>query len=222
MKILLAFLVIVFFPCLIISCRQEEPKKEQTQNTTNKIEQKMEEQKDTTAKQDTLSKTEDEAVKEENKGGNIMKLETSMGIIKIKLFTDKAPMTAKHISGLVKKGFYDGIIFHRVIDNFMIQTGDPTGTGRGGSGTRIKDEFGPGLKHNKAGIVSMANAGPDTGDSQFFICLAPQPHLDGKHAVFGEVIDGMDVVQKIGKTRTGTMDRPVEEIKINKATMVTK
>ncbi|MBN1634240.1 MAG: peptidylprolyl isomerase [Ignavibacteria bacterium] len=151
-----------------------------------------------------------------------MKLETSMGIIKIKLFTDKAPMTAKHISGLVKKGFYDGIIFHRVIDNFMIQTGDPTGTGRGGSGTRIKDEFGPGLKHNKAGIVSMANAGPDTGDSQFFICLAPQPHLDGKHAVFGEVIDGMDVVQKIGKTRTGTMDRPVEEIKINKATMVTK
>lgn len=221
MKNLLTLLVLLFFSVLIISCGKEEPKKEQIQDTTKKIEQKMEEKKDTTAKQDTVKK-EDEAVKEESKGGDIMKLETTMGVIKIKMFTDKAPMTTKHISGLVKKGFYDGIIFHRVIDGFMLQTGDPTGTGRGGSGTRIKDEFGPGLKHNKAGIVSMANAGPNTGDSQFFICLGPQPHLDGKHAVFGEVISGMDVVQKIGKTKTGSGDRPVEEIKIIKATMVSK
>lgn len=221
MKNLLTLFVLAFFTVLIISCGKEEPKKEQIQDTTKKIEQKMEEKKDTTANQDTVKK-EDEAVKEETKGGDIMKLETTMGVIKIKMFTDKAPMTTKHISGLVDKGFYDGIIFHRVIDGFMLQTGDPTGTGRGGSGTRIKDEFGPGLKHNKAGIVSMANAGPNTGDSQFFICLDPQPHLDGKHAVFGEVISGIDVVQKIGKTKTGAGDRPVEEIKIIKATMVSK
>lgn len=221
MKNLLTLLVLLFFSVLIISCGKEEPKKEQIQDTTKKIEQKMEEKKDTTTKQDTVKK-EDEAVKEDSKGGNIMKLETTMGVIKIKMFTDKAPMTTKHISGLVEKGFYNGIIFHRVIDGFMLQTGDPTGTGRGGSGTRIKDEFGPGVKHNKAGIVSMANAGPNTGDSQFFICLGPQPHLDGKHAVFGEVISGMDVVTKIGKTKTGSGDRPVEEIKIIKATMVSK
>jgi cyclophilin family peptidyl-prolyl cis-trans isomerase len=214
MKNSLTLLVLLFFSVLIISCGKEEPKKEQIQDTTKKIEQKMEEKKDTTAKQDT--------VKKEDEGGDIMKLETTMGIIKIKMFTDKAPMTTKHISGLVEKGFYNGIIFHRVIDGFMLQTGDPTGTGRGGSGTRIKDEFGPGLKHSKAGIVSMANAGPNTGDSQFFICLDPQPHLDGKHAIFGEVISGMDVVQKIGKTKTGPGDRPVEEIKIIKATMVSK
>jgi cyclophilin family peptidyl-prolyl cis-trans isomerase len=222
MKKLLALFVLVMFSVLVISCGKEEPKKEQLQDTTKKLEQKMEEKKDTTIKQDTVTKKEDEALKEETKGGDIMKLETSMGVIKIKMFTDKAPMTTKHISGLVEKGFYNGIIFHRVIDGFMIQTGDPTGTGRGGSGTRIKDEFGPGLNHNKAGIVSMANAGPNTGDSQFFICLDPQPHLDGKHAIFGEVISGMDVVRKIGKVKTGPGDRPVDEVKIIKATMVDK
>lgn len=220
MKNLLTLFVLTFISVLIISCGKEEPKKEQLQDTTKKTEQKMEEKKDTTLKQDTVTNKDDEAVKEESKGGDIMKLETSMGVIKIKMFTDKAPMTTKHISGLVEKGFYNGIIFHRVIEGFMIQTGDPTGTGRGGSGTKIKDEFGPGLKHSKAGIVSMANAGPNTGDSQFFICLDPQPHLDGRHAIFGEVINGMDVVQKIGKTKTGPGDRPIEEVKIIKATMV--
>lgn len=220
MKKLLTMLVFVLFTVLLLSCDKEEPKKEQLQDTTKKIEQKMEEKKDTATKQDTVTRKEDEAVKEESKGGDVMKLETSMGVIKVKMFTDKAPMTTKHISGLVDKGFYNGIIFHRVIDGFMIQTGDPTGTGRGGSGTKIKDEFGPGLKHNKAGIVSMANAGPNSGDSQFFICLDPQPHLDGKHAIFGEVINGIDVVKKIGKTKTGPGDRPIDEVKIIKATMV--
>jgi len=220
MKNLLTILVTFLFALTIGSCGNEEEKQTTEKKDTIKTEvKKMEEKKDTIK---TDESNGDDAVKEEKKGGNILKLETSMGVIKIKMFTDKAPLTTGHISGLVNKEFYDGIIFHRVIDGFMIQTGDPTGTGRGGSGTKIKDEFGPGLKHNKAGIVSMANAGPNTGDSQFFICLDAQPHLDDKHAVFGEVISGMDVVKKIGKTKTSAGDRPVEEVKIIKATMVSE
>ena len=104
----------------------------------------------------------------------------------------------------------------------MIQGGDPKGTGTGGSDKTIQDEFGPGLKHSKAGMLSMANRGPNTGTSQFFITLAPTPHLDGKHAIFGEVIDGMDVVKKIGKVKTGQGDRPETEVKMTKVTMVDK
>jgi peptidyl-prolyl cis-trans isomerase A (cyclophilin A) len=149
----------------------------------------------------------------------VAQLETSMGTIKIKLFTKEAPLTSQNFIDLINKGFYDGIIFHRVIDGFMIQGGDPTGTGMGGSGKKIPDEFGPGLKHSKAGILSMANAGPNTGESQFFITLAATPWLDGHHAIFGEVIEGMDVVSAIGKVKTGLNDRPVEEVKIIKATI---
>ncbi len=145
-----------------------------------------------------------------------------MGTIKIKLFTKEAPVTTANFIGLVNKGFYNGIIFHRIIDGFMIQGGDPTGTGRGGSGTKIKDEFGPGLSHSKAGILSMANSGPNTGESQFFITLAPTLHLDGKHAIFGEVIDGMDVVKKIGKVKTAPGDKPVVDVKMTKVTMTDK
>lgn len=137
---------------------------------------------------------------------------TEKGTITIELFKDKAPKTAENFMTLAKKRFYDGIIFHRVISGFMIQTGDPEGTGRGGPGFMIPDEFGQGLKHSTEGIVSMANAGPNTGGSQFFITLAPTPWLDGKHAIFGKVISGMDVVKAIGSVKTVPGDRPLDDI----------
>ncbi|MDD4877634.1 MAG: peptidylprolyl isomerase [Candidatus Nanoarchaeia archaeon] len=147
-------------------------------------------------------------------------LETSMGNIKIQLFDDKVPVTAGNFQKLVSDGFYNGVIFHRVIPDFMIQGGDPTGTGMGGPGYKIKDEFDSSLRHSKAGILSMANAGPNTGGSQFFITLAATPWLDGRHAVFGEVIEGMDVVTAIGKTPVGAQDRPRTDVVINKAYVV--
>ncbi|MDR1943660.1 MAG: peptidylprolyl isomerase [Synergistaceae bacterium] len=142
--------------------------------------------------------------------------ETSMGEFEIELFSDLAPNTCRNFIKLAEKKFYDGVIFHRVIDGFMIQGGDPTGTGTGGSGNRIPDEFGKGLKHDAPGILSMANAGPDTGDSQFFITLAPTSWLDGKHAIFGKVISGMDVVEAIGRVKTDPADKPVRDVVINK------
>ncbi|MDR1871124.1 MAG: peptidylprolyl isomerase [Deltaproteobacteria bacterium] len=138
---------------------------------------------------------------------------TNQGVFKVELFTDKAPETAGNFIALAEKKFYDGTIFHRVIDDFMIQGGDPTGTGTGDPGYKIKDEFGPGLAHSGPGILSMANAGPNTGGSQFFITLAATPWLDGKHAIFGQVIEGLDVVKAIGHTPT-RRDRPVDEVKI--------
>jgi cyclophilin family peptidyl-prolyl cis-trans isomerase len=139
-------------------------------------------------------------------------IETNHGTIEAELFSDLAPKTAANFIELAKKGFYDGVIFHRVIDGFMIQGGDPTGTGRGGPGYKIDDEFGRGLAHTQAGIFSMANAGPNTGGSQFFITLAATPWLDGKHAIFGRVTKGLDVVKAIGKVRTGSGDRPVDAV----------
>jgi peptidyl-prolyl cis-trans isomerase A (cyclophilin A) len=140
--------------------------------------------------------------------------DTTAGTFQVELFEDKAPITTKNFIDLAEKGFYDGTIFHRVIDGFMIQGGDPTGTGRGGPGYTIKDEFHKDLRHTEAGLLSMANAGPNTGGSQFFVTLAPTSWLDNKHAIFGKVSSGMDIVQKIGKTRTQPGDRPVEEQKI--------
>jgi len=147
-------------------------------------------------------------------------LETSMGNIKIQLFNDKVPVTAGNFQKLVTDGFYNGVIFHRVIPDFMIQGGDPTGTGMGGPGYKIKDEFVSSLRHTKAGILSMANSGPNTGGSQFFITLAPTPWLDGKHAIFGEVIEGMDVVEEIGAVARDASDKPRTDIVINKAYVV--
>jgi peptidyl-prolyl cis-trans isomerase A (cyclophilin A) len=141
--------------------------------------------------------------------------DTSNGTFTAELFLDVAPVTAGNFVKLAKDGFYDGVVFHRVIDGFMIQGGDPTGTGRGGPGYTIKDEFAPGLKHDTEGMFSMANAGPNTGGSQFFITLAATPWLDGKHAIFGRVTEGMDVVRAIGKVKTGAGDRPVKEVKMN-------
>ena len=145
--------------------------------------------------------------------------ETSMGTFKCRLDTKNAPLTTKNFIDLSKKGFYNGLTFHRVIDGFMIQGGDPKGNGTGGPGYTIKDEFSPELKHNRPGTLSMANAGPDTGGSQFFVTLAATPWLDGKHAVFGYVTEGMDVVQKIGHARTDASDRPVFPVVIRKITI---
>lgn len=151
---------------------------------------------------------------------NVVLLKTTMGDIKIELYNDM-PITTENFKSLVEKGFYNGVIFHRVIDRFMIQGGDPQGTGMGGPGYTIKDEFThKGGNKNDRGTISMANAGPNTGGSQFFINLVNNNFLDTKHPAFGKVIEGMDVVDKIGKTQTGANDRPVKEVKILEAKLV--
>src|SRR5512136_2199830 len=145
-------------------------------------------------------------------------LNTSMGDITLQLYDDM-PITAGNFQKLVEKGFYDGTIFHRIIDGFMIQGGDPTGTGRGGPGYAIKDEF---TDHNKnhRGTISMANAGPNTGGSQFFINLVDNNYLDKAHPVFGEIIEGMDVIDKIGEVRTDAKDRPLKDVMILSAKVI--
>ena len=160
--------------------------------------------------------------KGENKAvskNRIAEFTTNKGTFEVELFEDKAPITTKNFIDLSEKGFYDGLIFHRVIDGFMIQGGDPNGNGTGGPGYTIPDEFDPALKHDDEGILSMANAGPNTGGSQFFITLAATPWLDNHHAVFGKVIEGMDVVRDIGHTQTGYGDRPVHDVVIEKITI---
>lgn len=142
--------------------------------------------------------------------------DTNKGKFSIELFEDKAPITTGNFIKLSNDGFYNGLIFHRVIPNFMIQGGCPEGTGRGGPGYTIKDEFHPDLKHNTKGILSMANAGPNSGGCQFFITVVPTPWLDGHHSVFGKVIEGMDIVDNISKVETGRNDRPLQDIVINK------
>jgi cyclophilin family peptidyl-prolyl cis-trans isomerase len=145
--------------------------------------------------------------------------ETSKGNFRVELFEDKAPITAKNFITLANKGFYDKLIFHRVIDGFMIQGGDPNGNGTGGPGYKIPDEFNRELRHSSEGMLSMANAGPNTGGSQFFITLAPTPHLDDKHAIFGRVIEGMEVVRSIGKVKVNSQDKPLENVVIQKVTI---
>ena len=145
--------------------------------------------------------------------------ETNHGTFEIELFEDKAPITVKNFIDLAEKGFYNGLIFHRVIDGFMIQGGDPNGMGTGGPGYTIPDEFHKDLKHNDEGILSMANAGPNTGGSQFFITLAATPWLDGHHSVFGKVVKGMDVVREIGKVDTDFQDKPLAKVVMEKVTI---
>ena len=149
-----------------------------------------------------------------------IKFTTNKGVFVAEMFEDKAPLTTKNFIELVEKGFYDGIIFHRVIEGFLILGGVPTGTGMGGPGYKIKDEFGEGLKHDDEGILSMANAGPNTGGSQFFITLAPTPWLNGHHAIFGKVVEGMDVVRLIGVVPTDFRDRPREAVTMEKVEVV--
>jgi peptidylprolyl isomerase len=148
----------------------------------------------------------------------LVRLETTMGNITIELRPDM-PVTAGNFAKLVGQGYYDNTIFHRVIDGFMVQGGDPTGTGRGGPGYTIRDEF-TANNHNLRGTIAMANAGPNTGGSQFFINLVDNTFLDPKHPVFGKVVEGMDVVDRIGKVRTDSNDRPVTPVKILKATIL--
>jgi cyclophilin family peptidyl-prolyl cis-trans isomerase len=136
------------------------------------------------------------------------RIETDLGEIDIELFAEKAPKTVNNFVFLAREGFYDGVIFHRVISDFMAQTGDPTGQGSGGPGYRFEDEFGPGLKHDGKGIVSMANAGANTNGSQFFITHRATPHLDGKHAVFGRVVEGLDVLMSIQPRDPGNRGAP--------------
>lgn len=167
---------------------------------------------------DTISPTTKETTTNQEKDmdrGEMAKkavIETSKGEIQIGLYTEKAPKTTQNFIDLIEKGFYDGLIFHRVIEGFMVQGGDPNGNGSGGPGYEIEDEFDDALTHSKKGILSMANRGPNTGGSQFFITLAETPWLDGKHAVFGEVISGEDVLMEIGTTETALQDKPVEDI----------
>jgi peptidyl-prolyl cis-trans isomerase A (cyclophilin A) len=139
-------------------------------------------------------------------------IETNMGTMEFELFEEKAPITAKNLIDLAEKGFYDGVIFHRVVEGFVIQGGDPTGTGMGDAGYTIPDEFHPDLKHDAIGILSMANSGPNTGSSQFFITLAPTPHLDGRHSVFGKLIKGEDVLLAIGSVEVNEKDRPLTDV----------
>lgn len=142
------------------------------------------------------------------------KIDTNSGTFTAELFEDRAPETAGNFIKLAESGFYDGVIFHRVIADFMIQGGDPNGTGTGGPGYTIPDEFHPELRHDEPGVLSMANAGPDTGGSQFFITLAATPWLDDRHAVFGKVAGGMEVIEAISSMETGRNDRPVDEVRI--------
>jgi cyclophilin family peptidyl-prolyl cis-trans isomerase len=222
-KLFNLFVISLFaFAVLFSGCGKEEVK-EKPKTEEKKVDTVKQQTTAIEIKKDTTKKDDGEVKKEETSTGNIMKIETTMGTIKIKLFPDKAPKTVEQIKGLVNKGFYNGIIFHRVISGFMIQGGDPTGTGTQGSGKTIPDEFGNGLKHNKEGVVAMANTGrPNSQDSQFFITLAPQPHLDGKYTIFGEVVSGIDVVEKIGKVKTGPNDKPVEDVKMKTVTMTDK
>lgn len=150
-------------------------------------------------------------------------LETNLGDVQLELYWDHAPRTCKNFAELAKRGYYNGVVFHRVISDFMIQGGDPTGTGRGGTsiyGQKFEDEIHPDLRFTGAGILAMANSGPNTNGSQFFITLGPTPYLDNKHTIFGRVSSGMRVVQRLGAVAVDAQDRPKEDIKIYKGRVV--
>lgn len=149
-----------------------------------------------------------------------MQIDTSMGSFTVELYYKHAPRTVKNFLELSKRGYYDGTKYHRIIRDFVIQGGDPTGTGRGGEsiyGGKFEDEIHPELRHTGAGILSMANSGKDTNGSQFFVTLAPTPFLDGKHTVFGRVCSGMPVVKRLGNVQTDATDRPTTDVKILRA-----
>lgn len=145
-----------------------------------------------------------------------IRIHTTLGVIDAELYPTLAPKTVENFLKLTRQGFYNGIIFHRVIPNFMIQTGDPEGTGMGGPGYTFEDEFSPELNHLMPGVLSMANSGPDTNGSQFFITVAPTPWLDGKHSVFGRVTAGYDTAVRISEAERNAQDKPLQTIKMER------
>ena len=191
----------------------------------NKVESKDQQTKtdQVTTQEVKTDQTNTEKFKLEGNEMAVAVIKTNMGTIEIELFAKETPKTVENFAGLAGKGYYNGVIFHRVIDNFMIQGGDPTGTGRGGDsfwGGKFADEIVPSLKHDQPGILSMANAGPNTNGSQFFITLVATPWLDGKHTIFGKVIAGMDVVSAIGKVATSKPgDKPLKDVVMESVTI---
>lgn len=191
----------------LVSCGENETKlTEENNKSINKEEDKLEQ---------LLNVNDNEML--------VAVIKTNMGTMELELFAKQVPMTVKNFVGLATENYYNGIIFHRVIDSFMVQGGDPTGSGSGGEsyyGNKFKDEFHPSLIHDKPGVLSMANAGPNTNGSQFFITLVPTPWLNGKHSVFGQVINGLDVLQNIGKVKTTKpFDKPVDEVVMESVTI---
>jgi peptidylprolyl isomerase len=171
---------------------------------------------------DDLQKKIQPGGKENPAAAEIAVMETNQGTIKLKLFPDAAPKAVENFKGLAKKGYYNGVTFHRVIEGFMIQGGDPRGTGTGGEslwGKPFEDEFSPKYRFDRKGLLAMANAGPRTNGSQFFITLGPTPHLNDRHTIFGEVMSGMDVVEKIAKVKKGPRDKPLEPVVMKKVTI---
>lgn len=200
------FIFLSFVVALLISCSNKNS--DSQQQTT----------KTTIGKGDTLNNLIDL----KNNEKLIATVQTNMGTFEIELYAREVPKTVKNFAGLALKGYYDGVIFHRVIKDFMIQGGDPTGTGMGGEsiyGAKFEDEFVPSLMHDSPGIVSMANAGPNTNGSQFFITVVPTPWLNARHSVFGKVIKGMDVVYAISQVQTNNMDRPINDVIMQKVTV---
>ncbi|MFH1198255.1 MAG: peptidylprolyl isomerase [bacterium] len=211
------YFLLIAFLLLIIACGQdktnnqsEDLQKEETLSTTDQI-------------KDTIEVKLDELLKLTDNDKLVATIQTNKGEMQVELFAKEAPVTVKNFAGLALKGYYNGLTFHRVIANFMIQGGDPTGTGAGGDsyyGIEFEDEFNPTLKHSNPGILSMANRGPNTNTSQFFITLVPTPWLDGKHTIFGKVTKGLDVLQAIGKVATSKpYDKPVKDVIMEKVTI---
>jgi len=220
MKKIISLLVLTILVFSLAACTKEEQKKatetkelieNSSHNNNNNNESKMND-----SKLQAPTEADANAIKGQDK---TIVMETTKGTIKIKLFTDKAPLTCANFVNLAEAGFYDGLIFHRVIKDFMLQGGDPLGTGTGGPGYKFQDEFDPSLKHDHPGILSMANSGPRTNGSQFFITTVPTPWLDGKHSIFGEVIEGIEIVKEIENTKTGMADKPIEDIVMTKVTI---
>lgn len=200
------YLVILLLSMAIINCKEKQSLSKVEITKQNPIEVKVKE---------LMTLNANEML--------VAKISTNMGDIEIELFAHKAPKTVENFVGLAEQNYYNGVIFHRVIDNFMIQGGDPTATGSGGEsyfGKSFADEFHKDLKHFGPGVLSMANAGPNTNGSQFFITLVPTPWLDGKHSVFGQVINGLDVVKNIGKVQTSKpFDKPLKDVVMQSVTI---